>query len=53
MIFPEDLKYSKEHAWIRIDGNTGTIFITEFAQGVLGEIVYADPPNNGYSFEQD
>jgi len=38
MNFPEELKYSKEHTWLRIDGNTGTIGITEFAQSELGEI---------------
>lgn len=53
MIFPEDLKYSKEHTWLRISDNIGTIGITEFAQSELGEIVYADLPNDGYSFEQD
>ena len=53
MIFPEDLKYSKEHTWLRISDNIGTIGITEFAQSGLGEIVYADLPNDGYSFEQD
>ena len=53
MNFPENLKYSKEHTWLRIDGNTGTIGITEFAQNELGEIVYPDLPNNGLSFKQD
>ena len=53
MIFPEDLQYSKEHTWLRISDNIGTIGITEFAQSELGEIVYADLPNDGYSFEQD
>lgn len=53
MNFPEDLKYSKEHTWLRISDNIGTIGITDFAQSELGEIVYADLPNNGYSFEQD
>ena len=53
MIFPEDLKYSKDHTWLRINSNIGTIGITEFAQSELGEIVYADLPNIGYSFEQD
>ncbi len=53
MNFPEDLKYSKEHTWLRISDNIGTIGITEFAQSELGEIVYADLPNDGYSFEQD
>lgn len=53
MNFPEDLKYSKEHTWLRISDNIGTIGITEFAQSELGEIVYVDLPNDGYSFEQD
>lgn len=53
MNFKADLFYSKEHTWLRIDGNTGTIGITEFAQSELGEIVYADLPNIDYSFEQD
>ena len=53
MEFPNDLKYSKEHTWISVQDNTGTIGITEFAQSELGEIVYADLPNIGYSFQQD
>jgi len=53
MNFPEDLKYSKEHTWLRISDNIGTIGITEFAQSELGEIVYPDLPNISSSFEQD
>lgn len=53
MEFPTDRKYSKEHTWISVHDNTGTIGITEFAQIELGEIVYADLPNVGYSFQQD
>lgn len=53
MEFPIDRKYSKEHTWISVQDNTGTIGITEFAQSELGEIVYADLPNVGYSFQQD
>ena len=53
MEFPNDLKYSKEHTWISIQDNTGTIGITAFAQSELGEIVYADLPNVGYNFQQD
>ena len=53
MEFPNDLKYSKEHTWISVQDNTGTIGITEFAQSELGEIVYADLPNVGYNFQQD
>ena len=53
MELPTDRKYSKEHTWISVHDNTGTIGITEFAQSELGEIVYADLPNIGYSFQQD
>ncbi len=42
MNFPSDLKYSKEHEWIRVEGNTGTIGITDHAQKELGDIVYVD-----------
>lgn len=42
MNFPETLRYTKEHEWISIDGNTATIGITEFAQGELGDIIYVD-----------
>ena len=53
MEFPNDIKYSKEHTWISVQDNIGTIGITEFAQSELGEIVYADLPNVGYNFQQD
>lgn len=53
MNFPEELKYHKEHTWLRIEGKTGTIGITEFAQGELGEIVYVDQPNIGNSYKHD
>lgn len=42
MNIPADLKYTKDHEWIRIDGDTATIGITDFAQGELGDIVYVD-----------
>lgn len=47
MSFSEELKYHKEHTWLRVEGNTGTIGITEFAQSELGEIVYVELPNIG------
>ncbi|WP_461451661.1 glycine cleavage system protein GcvH [Mucilaginibacter sp.] len=53
MNFPENLLYSKEHTWLGIDGQTGTIGITEFAQSELGEIVYVELPNVGQSFKAD
>lgn len=42
MEFPQDLKYTKEHEWIRVEGNVAIIGITEFAQGELGDIVYVE-----------
>ncbi|MGN6567458.1 MAG: glycine cleavage system protein GcvH [Flavipsychrobacter sp.] len=42
MQFPETLKYTKDHEWIKIEGNTATIGITDFAQHELGDIVFVD-----------
>ena len=42
MNFPEDVKYTKDHEWIRVSGNEAHIGITEFAQGELGDIVFVD-----------
>ena len=42
MNFPENLKYTKDHEWIKVEGSVGTIGITEYAQGELGDIVYID-----------
>ena len=42
MNFPAQLKYTKEHEWIAIEGNVATVGITEFAQGELGDIIYVD-----------
>ena len=48
-----NLYFSKEHTWIKIENDTGTVGITTFAQSELGEIVYVDLPNVGNEFEQD
>jgi glycine cleavage system H protein len=53
MQFPNDYKYSKEHTWLKVEGETGIIGITEFAQSELGEIVYVDLPSVGKSFKKD
>jgi glycine cleavage system H protein len=42
MNIPDGLKYTKDHEWVKIDGKTATIGITDFAQGELGDIVYVD-----------
>lgn len=51
MKFPEDLHYSRSHEWIRIEGDTGTVGITEHAQKELGEIVYLELPEIGHVFD--
>ena len=47
MTVPDDLKYAETHEWIRIDGDTGTVGITDHAQNELTDIVYVDPPKVG------
>lgn len=42
MNIPNDLKFTKDHEWIIVDGNIGTIGITDFAQGELGDVIYID-----------
>jgi glycine cleavage system H protein len=50
---PDDVKYHKEHTWVRIAGNKGTIGITDYAQDALGDIVYVDLPEVGSSADAD
>ena len=49
---PQDLLYSKEHEWVKIDGETATIGITEYAQNSLGDIVYVELPKVGATISQ-
>jgi len=44
MVFPENLKYTETHEWVKIDGTTATVGITEYAQGELGDVVFVDIP---------
>lgn len=53
MNFPENLKYSKDHEWIRVEGANAVVGITEFAQSELGEIVYVDVTTEGETIEKD
>ncbi|HEX8708572.1 MAG TPA: glycine cleavage system protein GcvH [Pyrinomonadaceae bacterium] len=48
---PEDLHYSKDHEWIRVEGDVGTIGITDHAQNSLGDVVYVELPKAGESFD--
>ena len=52
MSYPEDLRYTKEHEWVRVAGDVGTIGITDHAQKELGDIVYVDLPKVGAHIEQ-
>jgi glycine cleavage system H protein len=49
---PEDLKYSEEHEWLRIEGGTAVIGITHFAQDSLGDVVFVELPEVGSDVEQ-
>ncbi len=53
MSIKEGLKYTKEHEWVRVEGNTAYIGITDFAQGELGEIVYIEVDTVGETIEKD
>jgi glycine cleavage system H protein len=52
MKFPDDLRYTKEHEWVRVDGDVGTIGITDYAQDMLGDVVYLDLPAAGATVAQ-
>jgi glycine cleavage system H protein len=51
MAYPADFKYTKEHEWIKVEGNTGTIGITDHAQEALGDIVFVELPKPGANIE--
>lgn len=53
MNVPADLKYTKSHEWIRIDGDIATVGITDHAQSELGDIVYLDLPEAGRTLQQE
>jgi glycine cleavage system H protein len=53
MEFPAELKYSKEHEWVRLEGDVAVIGITEFAQDELGDIVYVEQPKVGDTVTQN
>ena len=53
MNFPNELKYTADHEWVRINGNEAVIGITDFAQSELGEIVYVDVDTEGEKIERN
>ncbi len=52
MAQPQDLLYSKEHEWVKLDGDSATIGITDYAQNALGDIVYVELPKVGEAIAQ-
>jgi glycine cleavage system H protein len=52
MNFPEHLRYTTDHEWVSIDGNVGTVGITDYAQGELGDVVFVELPAVGRSVKQ-
>ena len=52
MATPNNLKYSEDHEWVKVDGDTVTIGITEFAQSELGDIVFVELPDEGDELEK-
>ena len=53
MEFPKELKYSKDHEWLRVEGKSAIIGITEFAQGELGDIVFVDIDSEGETLAKE
>ena len=53
MAVPAELKYTKDHEWIKIDGDVATIGITDYAQGELGDIVYVEVDTEGDSLDRE
>ena len=52
MQFPDNLRYTKDHEWIRIEGDVGIVGITDYAQGELGDVVFVELPANGKQVKQ-
>ena len=53
MSLPADLKYTKDHEWVRIEGDIATVGITDFAQGELGDIVYVEVETEGETLDKE
>ena len=53
MNFPENLKYTKDHEWVRVEGDEAYVGVTDFAQGELGDIVYVDIETEGETLAQE
>lgn len=52
MNVPSNLKYTKDHEWVKVDGDTATVGVTDFAQGELGDVVFVEIETEGETLEQ-
>ena len=53
MTIPADLKYTKDHEWVKVEGDTATVGVTEFAQSELGDIVYIEVETEGETLDKE
>lgn len=53
MNFPDTLKYTKDHEWVKVEGDTATVGITDFAQNELGDIVYVEVETEGETIDKE
>ena len=53
MNIPQELKYTKDHEWVKIDGDVATVGVTDFAQGELGDIVYVEVETLGETLDRE
>jgi len=53
MNVPENLKYTKDHEWVKVEGDVATVGVTDFAQGELGDIVYVEIETEGESLDKE
>lgn len=51
-MYPEDLKYTKDHEWVKVDGDIAVVGITDYAQNQLGDVVYVELPEDGAEVNQ-
>ena len=53
MDFPEELRYTKDHEWVKLEGDIATVGVTSYAQGELGDVVFVDIPSEGEALENE
>ncbi len=53
MDFPENLRYTQNHEWVKLEGDTATVGVTSYAQGELGDVVFVDIPSEGDDLDEE